>query len=146
MKIHQTVVLVTPGCRQKDKQCGLHIKHSFLYHKECLNAVKPAYNKTTRNWNFFHCMQITLNMCTWKMNNLDFRSVGLHKSFPWKTHFQYAWISFKQGFNVLNIYRKFCEGQIIIVQILILFTWHPFGDCSRQIWKGEKLKVKCTLV
>jgi hypothetical protein len=45
MKIHQTVVLVIPGHRQKDKQCGLHIKQSFLHCKECLNAVKPAKTK-----------------------------------------------------------------------------------------------------
>ena len=30
--------------------------------------------------------------------------------------------------------------------MLILVMWHPFGDCSRQIWKGEKVNVKCTLV
>ena len=95
---------------------------------------------------FFHRRQITFNMGTWSLDTLDFRSVGLHKSFPCKANFHYAWISFKRGFNVLNMERKFCEGQIIIVPIHILFTWHPFGDCSRQRRKSENVNVKCTPV
>ena len=38
---------------RKTNRCGLHIKNSFLHCKECLNAVKPAYNKITRDWKFF---------------------------------------------------------------------------------------------
>jgi len=33
-KIQQTVVLLIPGHRQKDKQYGLHIKNSLLNYKE----------------------------------------------------------------------------------------------------------------
>ena len=47
-------MLVIPGHRLKGKQMwNPHKKNSFLHYQECLNAVKPAYNKTTRDWKIF---------------------------------------------------------------------------------------------
>jgi hypothetical protein len=53
MKIQQTVVLLIPGHRQKDKQMLPVQKNSFIRYKECLNAMKTAYNKTTKDKHFF---------------------------------------------------------------------------------------------
>ena len=52
MQIQQMVVLLKTCHRQKER-CGLHKQYSSLYCQECLNAVKPVYNKTTRGWFFF---------------------------------------------------------------------------------------------
>jgi len=76
---------------------GKYIK-SLRFSQNCgvYNTVKPAYNGTARDRNFFHDWQVPFNTGTWRLDLWDC------KSFPLKTGFRSARVPLKRDFNLLT--------------------------------------------
>jgi hypothetical protein len=123
--LHFTTLYPTTLHYTSPTYTSLHLSLRFSQNCEVYNTVKPAYNGTSRDRNFFHDWQFLFNTRTWRLDLWDC------KSFPLKTGFRSARVPFKRDFNLLTFV---CSHFLTFVYVIYnrMYTWNCI--CVTWCW------------